>query len=199
MKNYIFVLFVAIVFCFCNKNVAIINPIDTNPIPIDTIAQEVDTLNSIIEFGKSSMKKDGKIWDVPVKALFYGTNRDRFFLSAPFQNGASLSGGFSFVDISCKLGKYSVENLRNNSLDNYIPNGGIGYMYEGDQPVGTFRPDTTRTDHFLEILRYDSISHIVEGRFQVFFLKEPNNLNFPGIPDSIFITEGKFHLKIKEQ
>ncbi|MBK7937148.1 MAG: hypothetical protein IPJ82_08625 [Lewinellaceae bacterium] len=39
--------------------------------------------------------------------------------------------------------------------------------------------DTTRNDHFIEVIKYDSIARTVEGRFQVFFEKEPSNPNGP--------------------
>ncbi|MBK7937311.1 MAG: hypothetical protein IPJ82_09570 [Lewinellaceae bacterium] len=71
-------------------------------------------------------------------------------------------------------------------------------MQDYDQPIGDFLIDTTRNDHFIEVIKYDSIARTVEGRFQVFLKKEPSNTQWPGIPDSIFLTEGKFHLKIQE-
>ena len=71
-------------------------------------------------------------------------------------------------------------------------------MQDYDQPVGDFLIDTTRTDHFIEVIKYDSTAHTVEGRFQVFLKKEPSNTIWSGVPDSIFLTEGKFHLKIQE-
>jgi hypothetical protein len=198
MKNYIFLLFVAIAFCFCNKNVAIIDPIDTNPIPIDTVVV-IDTTHHVIEFGKSSMIKNGVLFTTPFKAGFFGNTKNKFYISCRFLNQNSLTGSVGFLDIGCKLGKYPIENSMIGDLDNYIPNGLIGYMFEGDQPAGTFLPDTTRNDHYIEILRYDSLTQIVEGTFQVFMGKQPTNHDYVGLPDSIFITEGKFHLKIKEQ
>ncbi len=71
-------------------------------------------------------------------------------------------------------------------------------MQDYDQPIGDFLIDTTRTDHFIEVIKYDSTTQTVEGRFQVFLKKEPSNTVWPGVPDSIFLTEGKFHLKIQE-
>ena len=71
-------------------------------------------------------------------------------------------------------------------------------VYELDQPIGDFHVDTMRHDHFIEVLRYDSIKNTVEGRFQVFLGKAPMSTDWPGVPDSIFFTEGRFHLRIQK-
>jgi hypothetical protein len=192
MKNYIFVLFVAIAFCFCNKNVAIINPIDTNPIPIDTIA-------SIIDFGKSSLLKNGIKWDLDLKAKFYDSSKKQFFLRSEIVGSTDLKGSFGILHIDCNKGMYPIEYFKNYNFTNSIPEGRISYLYEGDQPAGSFYTDSTRFNHFIEVLKYDSINQIIEGTFQMYLGKEINGIPFPGIPDSIFITEGRFNLKIEEQ
>jgi hypothetical protein len=63
-----------------------------------------------------------------------------------------------------------------------------------DQQLNSYNVDSTRSNQYIELLRYDSINHIVEGRFQT-FLEGPNTWWF--LPDSMAMTEGKFHLKIQ--
>ncbi|MEZ4967369.1 MAG: hypothetical protein R2791_19165 [Saprospiraceae bacterium] len=48
------------------------------------------------------------------------------------------------------------------------------------------------------MLRYDSVARTIEGRFQMFLKKEPMAAQWPGVPDSIYLTEGKFHLQLED-
>lgn len=63
-----------------------------------------------------------------------------------------------------------------------------------DQLFKSYRVDTTRSNQFIEILHYDSIQHIVEGRFQAILGDKPS---WSFLPDSMKMTEGKFRLKLK--
>ncbi|MCE7925139.1 MAG: hypothetical protein DYG98_18960 [Haliscomenobacteraceae bacterium CHB4] len=63
--------------------------------------------------------------------------------------------------------------------------------------MGFYKTDTTRTDHFLEVLHYDPIEKTIEGQFQV-FLKNTSSPPKNGTSEYISLTEGKFHLKIKK-
>jgi hypothetical protein len=105
-------------------------------------------------------------------------------------------------DIPCKPGKYSFEFWPSPTsiYPNQIPHGSFGMVYDGDQPFGNFFLDTLRNDHFIEVLSYDTLTNIAEGRFQMFTKKydtggwEPSGV---AIPDSIAMTEGKFRLEVK--
>ena len=67
-----------------------------------------------------------------------------------------------------------------------------------DQLIGSYQIDSTRTDHFIEVVSYDSIKGIVQGRFQFFAIG--NNISAPnswGLDPAINLTEGKFHVKLQ--
>ena len=192
MKNIIFIIALLSVLANCKKNQSLIdiigNPIDTVPTPIHT---------PIIELGKVSVLKNGDLWNVPFYARYYSAN-NRFFLRGKILHSNLIGETFALDDIPCESGKYPVEFWTLQNRNNLIPEALLVMMYEFDQPIGDFLVDTTRTDHFVEVIRYDSIEKTVEGRFQVFLGKKPTSVPFPGVPDSIFLTEGKFHLKIED-
>jgi hypothetical protein len=198
MKNLIIFFAIGLLFSYCNKKASIIDPIVTPPTPIDTTVTEIDTIKSVIEFGKSSMKKNGVKWNVPIQAKFYNSAKNRFYLLATVKEPNSIDGTMAILDIGSKKGKFAIETNNAANLNNLLPEAIVGYYYEEDQSIGRFFTDSTRFDHNFEILKYDSITHVVEGTFQMFLGKSPTSVPFPGIPDSIFITEGKFNLKIEE-
>ena len=100
----------------------------------------------------------------------------------------------SVSDISILLGYQTIEKKGLGNSNNGIPNARYHVILDLDQQINTYNVDSTRTNQFIEILRYDAVEHIVEGRFQT-FLEGPNSWSF--LPDSMAITEGKFHLKIQ--
>jgi hypothetical protein len=67
-------------------------------------------------------------------------------------------------------------------------------ILDQDQVLNFYNVDTTLTTHFIEILHFDSVANIVEGRFQT-TLEGPNTWSF--LPDTMKMTEGKFHLRIE--
>jgi hypothetical protein len=198
MKNLILFFAIGLLFSYCNKKATIIDPIVTPPTPIDTTITEIDTIKSVIEFGKSSMKKNGILWNIPIKAKFYDSTKSSFSLIARIVNPNSITGSLGILHIKAQKGNLPIEYYSYSNFNNNLPEGFIGFMFEQDQPIGDFHVDSTRFNHFVEILKYDSTTHIVEGTFQMFLGKSPTSVPFPGIPDSIFITEGKFNLKIED-
>ena len=182
----------------CKKNSHPI--VDVPEEPIDTIISP--PLDShIIGLGKLSVLKNGAIWDAPFKAWF--SNLEGTFLITgvnTYANGVRQT--FRLDDIPCIPGKYQFEFWPSPTalFANKIPTGFFGFMYDGDQGIGSCFLDTLRADHFVEVLRYDSLTNIVEGRFQVFLKKNETGGWVPSgisIPDSISMTEGKFRLEVK--
>ena len=168
----------------CSKN-------DTETPIIDP--PPMDTLTHIIELGKTSVLSNGVPWNGIFSASYVPNDRRRFYI----RGNLSLNGfdhRLSIGDISSKTGLQEVErgNLWNGS--NGIPEVIYHVSLDQDQLLNFYLVDSTRSNQFVEILRYDSINHIVEGRFQT-FLEGPTTYSF--LPDSIAMTEGKFHLKIK--
>jgi len=200
MRNIIvFTTLCLLAFSNCKKNQPpIYEPID----PVDTIKVPIDTppvSTHIIELGKGFALNNGVAWSPPFEAWYHFKTTDRFYILAKNAPNYLSSETFAIKDIPCLIGKYSVEYpTTQESLSNKIPQAYFVYIRDYDTPVGDFLADTTRNDHFVEIIRYDSVEQVVEGRFQVFLKKEPMNTYWPNIPDSIAMTEGRFHLKIKK-
>ena len=81
-------------------------------------------------------------------------------------------------------------------FNNGVADGGYT-MANYDEGIGNFYPDSTRNDNYIEVLRFDTITNQVEGRFQLFMGKDGGPSTVPGVPDSVFLTEGKFYLKLQ--
>lgn len=187
MKNVIMCLLLLALCAACSKNKSE-EPIGPPPPPIDTITH-------VIELGKVSVLKNGVSWEASFYAKYYPDNRSNFFISGKLAHANSLEEGFRLGDILCKKGVYPVERNHYLRLDNDVPESNFYFTLDGDQLLNGYNIDTTRANQYVEVLRYDSITHVVEGRFQT-FLEGPTTWAF--LPDSIAMTEGKFHLKIKE-
>ena len=193
MKNIIFIIALLSILANCEKNQP---PVDIPDDPIDTTQTPIDT--PIIELGKGFVLKNGDEWKAPFNAWYHTNTHTRFQVRAKVTHSNLVSESYFLHDIPSKIGKYLIEYKTPQNYNNYVPESTFIMMYEYDQPIGDFMVDTTRIDHFVEVIRYDSIAGIVEGRFQVFLGKKPASVPFPGVPDSIFLTEGKFYLKVQD-
>lgn len=193
MKNiFLIIMIFPLILASCEKNQSSVGAPD---IPIDTIQTPIDS--PIIELGKGYVLKNGIIWNVPFQAWYYQTsNLFQIWVDITYPNYRGEH--FFITDIPCKKGMYTIENWAHLIPRNQIPECFLRMTQDLDQGIGSFSTDTTRSDHFIEVIKYDSTTQTVEGRFQVFLKKEPSNTVWPGVPDSIFLTEGKFHLKIQE-
>jgi len=197
-KIFFYAALFLLVFSNCKKNQPpIYEPVD----PVDTIKVPIDTppvSTHIIDLGKGFALNNGVDWSPTFEAAYYKTG-SRFAFGAKIVHSYLSRESFGFEDIPCAVGTYPVERPKGiESYGNLIPQSYFVYIRDYDTPVGDFLADTTRNDHFVEIIRYDSVEQTVEGRFQVFLKKEPMNTWWPNIPDSIAMTEGRFHLKIKK-
>ena len=169
----------------CSKN----TPED----PIKPPLIPMDTTSHVIELGKSSVLRNGIAWYAAFSAYYY-PGKNRFSLrSTIFQNG--LDQVFSIGDISSREGLQPLERQIYWNASNGIPDAVYGITLDGDQFINGYQVDTTVANQYVEILHYDSVAQIVEGRFQA-VLEGPTD--WPSLPDTIKMTEGKFHLKIKE-
>lgn len=193
MRYLFFVIIFSSLFINCRKNDPGLGGQET---PIDTLPSPVDT--AIIELGKGTVLKNGITWEAPFNAWYHIHTHERFQLRAKIIYSNLRSESLSLHDIPCKIGTYPIELYSIYNFNNSIPESVFIMMQDYDQPIGDFLIDTTRADHFIEVIKYDSTAHTVEGRFQMFLKKEPSNISWPGVPGSIFLTEGKFHLKIQE-
>ena len=171
----------------CKKEQMIIK----TPEPIDTIVQH------ITELGTGTVLRNGVDWPVEFLFYYYGTSgKSSFQIRAKktYPN-TGLSESLFIQDIPSQSGVYKIQGWRLANFGNKIPEATYT-MSNYDEGIGTFFPDTTRTDNGIEILSFDTIPNEVEGRFQVFMGKN-GGLPVPGVPDSVFLTEGKFYLKLQ--
>ncbi|MBK8557312.1 MAG: hypothetical protein IPL65_16790 [Lewinellaceae bacterium] len=201
MRLFIFSFISTILICSslmsCGKET---QPDPVTPELVDTITTPIDTVQHIIEFGKAVMWKNGSsyYWPGTIAANYQGDSiSSRFRLRGTSIVGNGYIENISINDIPCQKGKLPIELFNSDNFKNFIPEALYSIVYDGDQILSYYQVDTTRTDHYIEILRYDSVEHIVEGRFQLFMGKTQDS-NWLSTPDSILLTGGKFHLKIKE-
>ncbi|HMX38739.1 MAG TPA: hypothetical protein PKD78_00365 [Saprospiraceae bacterium] len=191
MRHYFFLLVLPLLLCFCKK--------DDNQVPTDP--KPPVTVEPIIELGKASVLRNGKVYQGKMKSEYrnYGGTKAMGIYGSWFTQNGLVDEYFGIYDIPLAQGKYLIEpSLTVDNLGNGIPDGGIVWIVDTDQYTGDHILDTTRSrDHYIEVIRYDSLQHTLEGRFQVFFrCFSGNPPGLPGIPDTISFTQGKFHLKI---
>ena len=190
MRHFILIAVVtAVFFSNCRKEQIIVR----TPNPIDLI----DTSKHIIESGRGFVVKNGSEWAATFKTSYHYETKKRFFLKVALNYTDGLKEVFAIEDVPIKVGKHFVECVRQISdLSNFVPNA-FYTMSNYDEGIGNFYPDTTRTDNFIEVLYCDTIKNEVEGRFQVFMIEPGGPSTLPGVPDSVFLTEGKFYLKLQ--
>lgn len=164
------------------------DPIDTTDVPIDT-----PPITHVIDFGKHFVSKNNTAWTPKPKALYY-KDKKMFSLIAESINTDGLEESIDISDIPAKIGKYTYEYFPGSPYYNFIPQVAFFHTLDGDQLVGAYSIDLTRPDNYIEVVRYDSVNHIVEGRYQA--ILDNKSAPFPGVPDSMFLLNGRFHLKI---
>jgi hypothetical protein len=74
----------------------------------------------------------------------------------------------------------------------------MGWIVDGDQVIGISEVDTAQTEGFIEVIKYDSINHTIEGRFEAYLKDRTATSPNPYYPINIHLTEGKFNLKIEQ-
>ena len=188
MKNALFFLFLSVILLQCKKD----SGQDSIPDPPEYVP--------VLPLGQAGVLKNGVVWEVPFNAWYYtGVNAHaRCFIRAKILYPNLISESLFLEDIPCKEGVYPMEYFTLSNFNNYTPEVFFTMISEFDQPIGDFKIDTMRNDHYVEVLRYDSVAHTIEGRFQMFLKKRQMTLQWPGVPDSIYFTEGKFHLQLED-
>lgn len=166
----------------------------------EPMSHEPDPVEPIIELGKVAMDRDGQPWTAEFTAQYYyfpGTVSFGFSAKTTLSNGVIET--CRIADILCEPGSYFIERGNNSTWGNSIPQANISWLLDGDQSLGGVSTDTTHYQaNFVEVIRYDSITDIVEGRFQVYLTNHWASSPPLGLPDSVRLTNGRFHLKIEE-
>ena len=193
MTNHIFsfiVCFVLLAGC-SKKEAPILEDADSND-PTTTIPVR----HPIIDLGKGSALKDGQLWNLEYEATYYKS--DTVLRIKGHKYIGNILESFLVIDVPYRIGIYPIEYYSLAKLRNQIPNVAVGYLVDGDQGAGSFFIDTTRQDHFFEVIYVDKAAKTVEGRFQMYLRRHPVGINALSLPDSMAITGGRFHLEVKE-
>lgn len=173
----------------CSKESHQSDPV--TPLPFDTI-------HHIVDIGKISVLRNEMNWTVNGTALSYSDFPHQFSIKSIQNIYPGVVESFYLADIPFLTGKYKVEKSANSSMGNSIPQLIIGWVLDHDQVLGSITTDTTDVNNFVEVIRFDSIQHTVEGRFQVHLINYTSSTNgsiYP-LPDSLRLTDGKFYLKL---
>ncbi|HNG89316.1 MAG TPA: hypothetical protein PK858_03900, partial [Saprospiraceae bacterium] len=154
----------------------------------------------IIELGKYSVLRNGKPYTGKMGAQYrkYNGVKTIAIYGSLFTYNGLVEEIVDISDNPLREGQYRIDpSITINSLGDGTPDASITWHIDVDQYGGSQLVDTSRTDHYMEIIRYDSVQHTVEGKFQVFFRQAAGEpLIVPGLPDTISFTQGIFHLKI---
>ncbi|MBU6342126.1 MAG: hypothetical protein KGS48_11585 [Bacteroidetes bacterium] len=158
-----------------------------------------DTIKDVIELGKCTCTSNSEHWPLTTNQFYYPKRKDVFKLYMNYTTYYARSFTAFVKDIPTKPGKYILEKyIGLDTTNNLIPQMVLLVAQDQDQLIGRYYADSTRTDHFIEVVSYDSIKGIVQGRFQFFTIG--NNISAPnswGLDPAINLTEGKFHLKLQ--
>ena len=186
MKNIIMSTCLVLLVSACTKS----KPDESTDLPTP-----IDTLTHIIDYGKSSTLKNGTPWNAVLFATYVPNNRNRFRIGGSVKQDG-FNHIFSIDDITSKEGLQPIERRNLWNTNNGIPDAVYFVVLDQDQLITFYNVDSTSfIKQYVEVLHYDSSSNVVEGRFQT-FLESSNAWSI--LPDTIKMTEGKFHLKIKE-
>ncbi|MCC7504299.1 MAG: hypothetical protein IT259_03315 [Saprospiraceae bacterium] len=153
----------------------------------------------IIELGKVAMDRDSLPWTANFTCEYtYApeTSAFSFYVEKFRQNNILEIIGFD--DIPTQPGMYHFGKTLSWAIP-LIPKVAIAWSIDGDQFLGMVSADSTYyEDNRVEVVRYDSVAHTVEGRFQVRLRTISGTPGAYGLPEQISLTNGRFHLKIEE-
>ena len=153
----------------------------------------------IIELGKVAMDRDSLPWTATFEGVYTnapGNSAFSCFAETFGSNGILEIVGLA--DIPTKVGIYRFGKTPDWFLP-LVPKAQIAWSIDGDQFLGMVSADSTYyEDNRVEVVRYDSVAHTVEGRFQVRLRTISGTPGAYGLPEQISLTNGRFHLKIEE-
>jgi len=186
-----------LIFCFlsllffmgqCRKE-ASVEPVPANP---------KDTLIPV-KYGLTALK-DGLQWEASATATYYQSGIGKHLRLVFLRKiNNDITERLHIEDIASSAGTYPIERVTKASqIKNFIPNSFFSIYLDEEQPVGHFFPDTTRRDHFIQIIQFDSVAQTVRGRFQVFMGIVAFDPLWTNHPDSVLFTKGEFFVKIQQ-
>jgi hypothetical protein len=162
----------------------------------------VPTDPPIIELGKSYFLMNGTEWQGQLKARYFQefNGKKLIRLSGNRTVYSTLVESLSIKDILPQKGIYQYNCHCDSTyiIFNGTPKILMGWIVDGDQAIGFAKVDTTKSGSFLEVIKYDSINHTIEGRFEAYLKDRTATSPNPYYPINIHLTEGKFNLKIEQ-
>lgn len=181
------------IFSNCEKDVSILGKVN----PIDLINnQPIDTVIPIIELGKVSFKANGENYLELGRAGAWINQSEEMVYLATYKTPSTLVESFRIDNFRLKTGKYKITERTPDNFWSGKTVASHGYVVDIDQILGSHYVDTTFTSNFVEVLRYDANKKTIEGRFRLKMLWPAGWNNYGFIPDTLMITDGKFHLKL---
>lgn len=167
--------------------------------PIDPVPANSNDTIVPVKYGLTVLK-DGENWESVAKAAYYqSAGKSHLRLTFVRNVTSSIAERFYISDVPTVVGRYPIERVtKAGQSKNGIPDSFLAVVVDDDQGAGTFYPDTTRNDHFFEVLQFDSTRQFLRGRFQVFLGAVHISNSWTNAPDSILFTKGEFFLKIQK-
>lgn len=108
-----------------------------------------------------------------------------------------MTDNFYLYDIKSVPGQNKIQVWQQGNFTNDIPDA-VFSIVSYDVSLGNYYPDTARSGNFLEVLSCDTVKNEVEGRFQVFMKKYGIPSPYSFVPDTVFLSQGRFYLKLEE-
>ncbi len=153
----------------------------------------------VIELGHVAMDRDSQAWTAGFTCAYtYAPETSAFSFYAETYRQNNILEIISFDDIPTQTGIYHFGKTLIWAVP-LIPKTLISWSIDGDQLLGMLSADSTYyQDNRVEVIRYDSVAHTVEGRFQVRLRTFYGTPAAYGLPEEISLTNGRFHLKLEE-
>jgi hypothetical protein len=145
----------------------------------------------IIELGRIRFMRDNEKIDYLGRIVNVADSTLLFATYGRVVAGFALTEKVIVSGIPNKLGKH---RIRIPNLYNEWPSGGV-YFSIYDELVGVIESTDNYPDDYVEILKIDEVTGAVQGKFQFHGKNFGNPLSQYQQPDSLYISEGVFHLK----
>lgn len=184
MKNLFLLFTVFSLLSACSKNNPE-EPLAQPPIPMDT-------LTHVTEFGNTAFLRNAVPWNGDFFVGFHHNDNTRFAISGTLYK-SGITHSFSITDIPCAVGIHALEPSNGANGANGIPQASYSLVLS-DALVKSYKLDTSRTDQYVDVLRYNPAKRVIEGSFQVYFIS-PGNSDY--LPETLAMTNGKFYVQLQ--
>jgi hypothetical protein len=155
-----------------------------------------------VYWGEASATVNGQLWETKIrgtKSKITGVIQDQFIdiLIHKFNEKGFLRGNLSIYKIPKKIGLNRIyfTSLHSESDTTGASYAGLGD--DGDVVLSSYIIDFKDTTSFIRVTSYDPKTDVIEGDFQLNFIKDTTILKIePLIVDTLRFTNGRFKTKI---